>query len=189
MAELRNLSAKNHEYSLLDSAEPLDADEQQRIVDELLAEAQRITSSGRSYFQWIYFGLGILFFTILGESFLRPFEMNHQMVFQNVVPHIFFQVYYICMCACFLLGGFVIHNGINSIPRSLKFLAFILCGCMFLGWAIIFIQYKVTELSLYWLPGVPVACVALAVYTDRDYEDLLKEVNRLNDLKYNYKKA
>jgi len=189
MTELRNKSGEKGEYAALFTGELLDEDEQQRVVNELLAEAQEISATGRKWFRIVYLVLGVLFFTLLGESFLRPFEMNHQRVFENLVPHIFFQVYYVCMSACFLLGGYAIHSGLHAIPRILKVIGAVLCGSMFLGWILIFMQLKVTEPSLYWLPGVPVGIVALAVYTDRSFNELLREVADLEGLKYDYKKA
>ena len=189
MMRVGKSTEKKGDYALLYTGELLDQDEQQRVVDELLAEAQQISSSGRKWFRVIYVFLGVLFFTLLGESFVRPFEMNHQRVFENLVPHIFFQVYYVCMCACFLLGGYAIHSGLQAVPRILKAIGAVLCSSMFLGWILIFLQLKVTEPSLYWLPGVPVGIVALAVYTDRSFNDLLSDVSNLESLKYDYKKA
>jgi len=189
MMRMAKSAEEKGDYDLLNTGELLDQDEQQRVIDELLAEAQQISASGRKWFRVIYMVLGVLFFTLLGESFLRPFEMNHQRVFENLVPHIFFQVYYVCMCACFLLGGYVVYSGLQAIPRILKVLGGVLCGSMFLGWILIFLQLKVTEPSLYWLPGVPLGIVAIAVYTDRSFNELLRDVANLENLKYDYKKA
>jgi hypothetical protein len=187
--ELPNRRSAEESQALLNSTEILDEDEQQAVLEELMMEAQRVSSAGRSYFTWLYVALAVVFFTVLGFSFLHPFEMSHQKVFHNMVPHVFFQVYYVSMSLCFIMGGYAIHNGMSAIAWWVKMVSCFICGSMTTGWTLIFFAYQVTEPSLYWLPIVPVVCLCLAVYTDRDYDSLLVEVARLADLKYDYKKA
>lgn len=186
---MRGNIKEEEQASLLSSTDMLDDGEQQSVIDELNREALRVSSMGRMGFTWLYVGLAVLFFTVLGFSFMHPFEMSHQKVFHNMVPHVFFQVFYVSMSLCFILGGYAIRFGVSSVNKWLKLCACFICGSMTAGWTLIFFAFKVTEPSLYWLPLVPIACILLAVYMDRDYNSLFVEVARLSDLKYDYKKA
>ncbi len=174
---------------LLESIDPLDSDEQQAIIDDIQRQANRLDSSSRKNMLITYFVLAVIFFVVLGFSFLHPFEMSHQRVFSKLVPHVFFQVYYVMMCLVFLIAGYAVQRGIAAVPRILKILCFLVCCSLSFGWCWIFIANHVTEPSLYWLPCVPLATMGLTVYFDNDNKSLIQEVDRLKNLKYDYKKA
>ena len=186
--EMRQRELKETD-SLLESSDPLDSDEQQAIIDDITAEANQLNQGSRWNMRILYLTLAVVFFTVLGFSWVHPFEMSHQRVFKDMVPHVFFQVYYVLMCIIFIVAGVAIQDGISSINLYIRIIGLIICCALSLGWAFIFYAHHVTEPSLYWLPSVPIATIALTWYFDSDNDAFLREVARLNDLKYDYKKA
>jgi hypothetical protein len=184
-----NTNGSDEYTSLLDSIDPLDIDEQQKIIDGLRAELDEQNKSSRRQFGILYLIVAIILFTCLGTSYLKPFEMSHQHVFEFMVPHIYFNIYYFCMCVIFILGGYSFLYGLNMISKIIKIIAIITCTLLTLIWIGIFIQLGVTEPSLYWLPVLPILSLIVAWYFDKDYNELFHDIQHLDTLKYDYKKA
>ena len=140
--ELSQRSNAKETDSLLTSIDPLDNDEQQKIIDDLQAEADRLNYGSRRNMRIIYLVLATVFFTVLGFSWLHPYEMSHQKVFHDMVPHVFFQSYYVLMCIIFIIAGFAIQDGVASINIYIKLVVFLVCCALSLGWAFIFYNYS-----------------------------------------------
>ena len=175
--------------SLLHSIDPLDNDEQQKIIEDLQREADELSRSNRMTMRVLYLVIASILFIVWTYSYMYPFEMSHQKVFHDLVSHTFFQIYYVVMCVIFLIASYAIYEGMSAIPKHVKIAVAFLSMSLSIIWASVFWEHGVSEPSLYWLPLVPVASVALAVYLDRDNDRLLREVARLSNFKYDFKKA
>ena len=61
--------------------------------------------------------------------------------------------------------------------------------CTLLGWSLVFIFELVDNYFLYWMPLANVATVLLAFYVDSSNTSMLKDAEKIKDLKYRYKKV
>jgi hypothetical protein len=81
------------------------------------------------------------------------------------------------------------QESIRIFRRLFIFLSTIV-SVLFLGlWCGIFAYHNVTNIDLYWLPAVNILGLMLALYIDRDAKQLLDDADRLESLKYEYKKV
>jgi hypothetical protein len=55
-------------------------------------------------------------------------------------------------------------------------------------WVIVFIRHSVTNYTLYWLPAVDLLGCAVTWYLDNDIMSSFREVEKLANLKYDFKK-
>ena len=86
----RKVSSKGNE----EVVEPLDNTEQDKIVQDLIQEANKNSNTTRKYFYWIYNAIALIFIGLLSYSSSYPMDMSHQQVFESLIPHYVFQVFY-----------------------------------------------------------------------------------------------
>ncbi len=93
------------------SAEILDSDEQDAIVRDLEREANEQDSALRTVSCFTFRGIAALFALLFLYSAYMPMSMDHQSVFQDIVPHLVFQVFYIFTGLNFMnFGNFIKVN-------------------------------------------------------------------------------
>jgi hypothetical protein len=90
----------------------LDEKEQDEIVKELKATAQRQAQNGRNIFVILFSIISIGFTTIFARSFVEPWELSHQSAFKDLMPFQVFQCFYICS-----VGNFYILAGIVKVLK------------------------------------------------------------------------
>ena len=173
--------AQNEDY--------LDSVEQDELVQNLESEVQRQVRLNRLTFNILYLGIAVVFFCCLGYSQVYPYEMDHQEVFKDLIPRLFFDIYYVCMIIYFVLGAIVMGYGYEKVGRTAKLIGITLCAVFTVGWTLIFIQHQVTNPVLYWLPLTPLVAGLLALYIDNDLNRLVSNLEGLKHSKYDYKKA
>jgi hypothetical protein len=79
---------------IIESNEPIDSDEQERITKTLIDEALVSSKSIRQTFSWIFHIVAFIFVIVLAYSSAYPMIMSHQAVFAGYVPHYYFQLFY-----------------------------------------------------------------------------------------------
>ena len=178
-----------NEADPLDSVEPLDEDQQESIVNELRATAERQAKNARRYFWILYKLIVCIFLFCLIYSYQYPWEMAHQSVFAGLVPLKVFKVYYVAMSVVFIIAGLGISQGILKTRMYLNYFAVAIAVASTIMWAYYFYNIGVTHPSLYWLLFAPGMGIAMAIYVDYDADRTILEVNHLNDLKYSHKGA
>ena len=173
----------------LDSVEPLDEEQQEKVVAELRATAKRQAASARRIFSILYKFIVCVFLFCFGYSNFYPWEIAHQSVFYGMVPLLVFHVYYVAMAIIFFIAALGISKGIMKTNRQMNYAAVGIAVVMTLMWFRYFWMWEVTAPSLYWLPLTPSACIGLAIYVDWDADNTIMSVDHLNDMKYTYKRV
>ena len=175
--------------SIGDETQPLDSEEQDKVIKDLHEEAEAQSSQDRAIFYFLFLCIGAILLSCLVYSFLYPFDMSHQAAFRDLVPHGAFQIYYVFSAICFFIAALVVKKGFGVLPPWVKLVGLVLSIGTSAAWAAIFWIHSVTSPSLLWLPLVNVLGVLLALYVDRD-SDLLKHLpDALNASKYEFKKV
>jgi len=175
--------------SVSDKAEPIDTEEQEKIIQDMMADAKRQSDNARRNFHAIYLVLATMMGSCFVYSALFPFEMEHQTVFRGLLPHGAFQVHYAASLVAFLLCSLIVKRGFSGLPAWTKVTAIVLCCATSAAWSAVFYVHSVTAPTLYWLPLSNLAGVALAIYVDRDAEVLEHDVDGLHASKYEFKKV
>lgn len=80
---------------------PIDRDEQDRITNGIISEAKQYSKRMRILFTWLYIVISFIFINLLIYSSLYPMVVSHQSVFLGLVPHYFFQIFYVFTSASF----------------------------------------------------------------------------------------
>lgn len=83
-------------------AEPLDSTEQQKIIDDMRAAAEKQANDSRLVCFVVFLGIALIFAICFVYSFLIPFSFNHQMAFQELIPIEAFSLYYFSSCCTYL---------------------------------------------------------------------------------------
>ena len=79
-----------------ETTEPLDSTEQDEIIKELVAEANRSTNQLRNTFCALFSLIAFLFTVVLVYSLKYPWQMSHQIVFTDTLTSIStFNIYYL----------------------------------------------------------------------------------------------
>ena len=79
-----------------ETTEPLDSTEQDEIIKELVAEANRSANQLRNTFCVLFSLIAFLFTVVLIYSLKYPWQMSHQMVFTDTITAIStFNIYYL----------------------------------------------------------------------------------------------
>lgn len=94
MSTKRQSATKLSNAKSADSADILDTNEQEKVVDELRLEAQRQTDKARSMFQVLLWTAAVGFAGCFISGFWAPWAMDHEYVFRSLIPYELFQVYY-----------------------------------------------------------------------------------------------
>ncbi len=77
------------------SAVILDSDEQDAIVRDLEREANEQDSALRTVSCFTFRAIAGIFALLFLYSAYMPMSMDHQSIFQDIVPHVGFQIFYI----------------------------------------------------------------------------------------------
>ena len=96
----------------LDSVDPLDEEQQEKVVAELRATAERQAANARRMFFILYKLIVCIFLFCFGFSYFYPWEIAHQTVFYGMVPLMAFHVYYVAMAIVFFIAGLGISKEI-----------------------------------------------------------------------------
>ena len=174
---------------LLDRTEPLDEAEQLKVLQELRETAQRQSKNGRKYFSILFKMISIVFMCALMYSMQNPWQIAHQLVLSAWIPRWLFHTYYFAMALCFSLSGMAIAQGIMKTRVEIRMLVLILAVISSVVWLFLFVRYRVTEWSLFWLPLAPGACVGMAIYIDWDADNNILQVEELAGLRYDFKRV
>jgi hypothetical protein len=174
---------------LLDRAEPLDDAEQQKVIQELRETAVRQSNNGRKYFSILFKMIAIVFMYTLLYSVQNPWQISHQVALSMWIPRWLFHAYYFAMALCYSCAGLAIGQGIMKTRVGIRVFVLVLAAISSLAWLFLFVRFKVTEWSLFWLPLAPGACLGLAIYVDWDADNNILQVEELAGLRYDYKRV
>ena len=79
---------------------PLDEEEQLRILEQLISEAQRQGNNARAAFYYVFLLITGIYSSCLFYSQLHPLDMDHEKVLSHVVSAPFFSVFYLISIIC-----------------------------------------------------------------------------------------
>ena len=195
MTELKKVSdplapastMKQRKGSSSERSEILDDKEQEELVSLLRRDVDRQIKNARTYMHWVLLLLCVMMMTCLVYSSVHPLEMEHQVHFEDKIPHWAFQLYYVLSAACFFFAALTTKRGHENTPTQIKVAATVIAVATSAFWFFVFALHGITIPQLYWLPLANPGAVLLALYIDRDAEYLKKDLERLETLKYNHK--
>lgn len=165
----------------------LDEQEQEEVLSTIRQDVERQIANARKYVHWTLLLLCVMMMTCLIYSARFPLEMEHQAHFRGKVPHWCFQIYYFGSGLCLFCTGLVAKLGHRSTPTSIKIVSVLLAVGTSIFWVVVFALHEVTVPQLYWLPLINPGSILLALYIDRDAEYLRKDVDRLENSRYQHK--
>lgn len=194
------------------NSEMLTEEEQKKIIEDMKQEASQQADYFRKLFSLLFIIIALIFIIIAFLSFIRPFTLEHQRHFAELVPLEFFLIYYIGSAFCFTVAALVarvstviFHSTIqaflnlvsshlqNPQDTTLKTIcqvtAYILGFFMFVTWTKIFYIHGVTNPVLYWIPLADMAALLLAQYVDFDAKGLVLSAEGLENYRYDHKSA
>lgn len=91
------------------SVTPIDEDEQSKIAEELKQEAVKQALSTRSVFRYIFLVVALILFVCLLYSVFSPWEMDHQKLFQDILPIYGFFSYYCGSIYCYIIASMIVQ--------------------------------------------------------------------------------
>lgn len=103
--------SKGSSGSNLATVVPIDEDEQTRIAEELKQQAASQSATTRTMFYYLYLVAALILFICLLYSIFSPWEMDHQKVFQDIVPVYGFVSYYSASIYCCAIGAMIVKVG------------------------------------------------------------------------------
>ena len=177
------------ESDLLDRTEPLDEEDQEKVLQSLRTTAQRQSRNGRKYFGILFKIISIVLLCTLLYSIQNPYEIAHQRILAEWIPLNAFNSYYFALALCYALSGFAISQGILKTSILIRIIVVTLASIFTLVWVYYFLRYDITEWSLFWMPLAPSACVGFAIYVDWDADNNILQVENLAGLKYSFKRV
>lgn len=95
--------------------EILSTEDQQKVIDELKAEASQQSGFFRNAFFVIFMGVAFAFLICLGYSFVQPWGLMHQQHFKDKIPHAAFLLYYALSAYCFVVAGLLVKVSLDSL--------------------------------------------------------------------------
>ena len=87
---------------------PIDEDEQSKIADEIKQQAAAQSQTLRTIFHYIFLVVVLILFICLLYSIFSPWEMQHQQVFQGIVPIYGFFAYYGGSMYCYGISAMIV---------------------------------------------------------------------------------
>jgi hypothetical protein len=102
-----NRSGKNGSTSP-NQAVPIDEDEQSKIADDLKAQALKQTATTKSVFYYIYVTVAMIFLFCISYTVFYPYQLEHQRVFEGIVPLYGFLAFYAGSIFCYIVSSMII---------------------------------------------------------------------------------
>eukprot|EP01040_Poterioochromonas_malhamensis_P007532 gene7532-8130_t len=172
------------------SNEVLTEEEQKKIIEDMKQEASQQADYFRKLFSLLFIIIALIFMIVAFLSFIRPFTLEHQRHFAELVPLEFFLIYYIGSAFCFIVAALVARNPQDTTLKTIcQVTAYILGFFMFVTWTKIFYIHGVTNPVLYWIPLADMAALLLAQYVDFDAKGLVLSAEGLENYRYDHKSA
>jgi hypothetical protein len=88
--------------------EPMDEQEQVRVINELKAQATTQTQQSRYQFSMLFMLFAGVFCISAVYSTFYPWQMEHQKHFQTILPHWIFVAHYMVSAFCFYVSALVV---------------------------------------------------------------------------------
>ena len=103
-----NMKNRGNSSSNIDgSNEVLTEEEQKKIIEDMKQEASQQADYFRKLFSLLFIIIALIFMIVAFLSFIRPFTLEHQRHFAELVPLEFFLIYYIGSAFCFIVAALV----------------------------------------------------------------------------------
>lgn len=179
---LRKSTVKN--YSL---AEPLDNDEQEKVLKEIATQASINTLNTRKMFCYVFLLVAIIFLFLFVFSSIYEWNIDHQRVFKNIIPIMTFKIFYFLSFVNFLVFSHITKNSVEKIDKRLIYFGWLISIVLLSMWLAIFFIKSVTNPFLYWMPFSNVVGILLISYIEKDTNSLMSEVKKLEKFKYEFR--
>lgn len=169
------------------SCELLDESEQDKIIDDLKQEAYSQSQWNREVFHYLYLAVSMLYVVCMYYTYQIPYSMGHQRIFEDVVQIRSFYVFYTGSVYCSIVAAFIVKRSYSFPGMMHSWTALLIALLSLVYWSSIMWRHRVHVLSILWLPLGNLCTLLLSVYIDRDTNELVSSVERMDAFKYNLK--
>jgi len=107
-------SGKN---SPVETAAPIDEDEQTKIAEEIKTQTDKQYVTTRSVFRYLFVIIAVILFVCLLYTVFSPYQMEHQKHFKDLIPLYGFFSYYCGSIYCYVICSFIVQVRVNCQRR------------------------------------------------------------------------